>query len=196
MGRRRRRRTDFDRRMEASVGKSPEGEQLLMLSNRSPIQNFISPVASCFLFLLPILLSLIPFLSFLLFTHHLISFFLPYLLFYLLCSSPFIHLFFPLQLSPNSLSLFVFCVLNFPPLLPLFLPSYLHNYISPGLLLPSSLFPILLFPLHTSHFLRCLLLPTALICFPLVPCSVQDPLNSVLSYYKFNFFSPNPFFPF
>lgn len=48
---------NFDRRMEASVGKSPEGEQLLMPSNRSPIQDFISVPASCFLFLLPILLS-------------------------------------------------------------------------------------------------------------------------------------------
>lgn len=48
---------NFDRRMEASVGKSPEGEQLLMPSNRSPIQGLVSVVASCFLFLLPVLLS-------------------------------------------------------------------------------------------------------------------------------------------
>lgn len=107
---------NFDRRMEASVGKSPEGEQLLMPSNRSLIQDFISVVASCFLFLLPILLSCsllsspLP----LLFTHHLISSFLTRLSFYLLCSSPFIPLFFPLQLSPNSLSLFFFACSTSP----------------------------------------------------------------------------------
>lgn len=163
---------NFDRRMEASVGKSPEGEQLLMTSNRSPSQDFISVVAFCFLFLLPILLS-----RFLL-SFPLLSpfppppdFFLPtapLVLPTLFLSSLFLH-FFLLQLSPNSLSLFFFVCSTSPLCYPFFSPSYLHNYISPGLFLPSSLFPILLFPLHTSHFLRRLLFSTALIFFPRSP---------------------------
>lgn len=189
---------NFDRRMEASVGKSPEGEQLLMPSNRSPIQDFISVVASCFLFLLPILLScsllsfpvLSPF-------HPPPDFFLPTAPLVLPTLFLSLYSFIILYFLCNyllTLYLYSFLCVRLPSFVTLFFPFYLHNYISPGLFLPSSLFPILLFPLHTFHFLRRLLLSAALIFFPLVPCSVQDPLNSVLSFYEFNFFSQIHFF--
>lgn len=189
---------NFDRRMEASVGKSPEGEQLLMPSNRSPIQGLVSVVASCFLFLLPVLLScsllslppLSPF-------HPPPDFFLPTTPL-VLPSTYFVPLPLFLYFSLcNHLLIFYLCsflCVQLPPFVTLFLPSYLHNYISPGLFLPSSSAPFLLFPPRTSHFLRRLLLSAALIFFPLVPCSVQDLLNSVLSYYKFIFSPPIPFF--
>lgn len=177
---------NFDRRMEASVGKSPEGEQLLMTSNRSPNQDFISVVVSFF-----------PFLSFLIFTHHLITFFLPHSLFYLLCSSPFIPLFFSFCNYLLILYLYSFLCVQLSSFVTLFFLPLI--FIITSLLVCFSPPPCSLF----YCFLSTLLISSAVFSYPLLsfsfllfPCSVQDPLNSVLSFYKFNFFAQIHFFSF